>query len=444
MNEQFAKDMNQFDPEALEINIPVIVAKGMIDIMRLTIKEGLNINQEFNAGMDYLRRTDWYKKLSEADRTKVEDKEFKGLITKVLRETKESEEKLKKIREKLKDDKASRKKVVDDLVQFISVKAVNRKITSTEANHLMKYASRIATDSDVQKAFDRFIDEFGQTEINVLRYTTEQIQRINITSRVNEMLKSGMNESDIINSFDTKWQRGVAFDHIERQREVTGEEVSKQWDKLSLDYERKQKRIKKEMRKESLRFENKKLGWMFYILLILAGVCFIWNFIPMRFLIDEYSQKNLDRIIYHNPKLYISQFLLFFPFLMSLLFGIISSFVKEIDNSLKSKGDNFRDKSEDIIGETFWNFENKELEKLFNALYIITGIFFIWFFLHPYLMNDYSSFYIEQILKENPYGYISLFNKLPIIVSFILFIICSVLKIVDNDLKSISRNQKLK
>lgn len=220
------------------------------------------------------------------------------------------------------------------------------------------------------------------------------------------------------------------------------EETYEEYRQRNLGIYKEIKRRKKEGRKESLRFKSKKLGWMFYILLILAGVCFIWSFIPMRFLIDEYSQKNLDKIIYHNPKLYINQYMLSLPFFLSIFFAIIGSFVKEIDNDLKSKNDNFREKSENIMGEKIWNFENKRLGNLFNTLFIFAGICFIWFFLHPYLMNEYSIFYIEQILEENPNGYISLFNKFPILISLILFIICSVLKIVDNDLKSISRNQK--
>src|SRR5690554_1468956 len=137
------------------------------------------------------------------------------------------------------------------------------------------------------------------------------------------------------------------------------EETYEEYRQRNLGIYKEIKRRKKERRKESLRFKSKKLGWMFYILLILAGVCFIWSFIPMRFLIDEYSQKNLDRIIYHNPKLYINQYMLSLPFFLSIFFAIIGSFVKEIDNDLKSKNDNFREKSENIMGEKNWNLDRK-------------------------------------------------------------------------------------
>ncbi|CAL2094706.1 hypothetical protein [Tenacibaculum sp. 190524A02b] len=68
-------ELNNFSKGTLGMNMPVLVAKGMIKAMRLAVKTAKSTIEVIQAGKDYLRSTDWYKQL---------DKEKQGEVDKVL------------------------------------------------------------------------------------------------------------------------------------------------------------------------------------------------------------------------------------------------------------------------------------------------------------------------------------------------------------------------
>ncbi|SED10053.1 hypothetical protein SAMN04489761_4274 [Tenacibaculum sp. MAR_2009_124] len=132
--------------ETLGMNMPIVVARGMIQAMRLavkTAKTGLDI---IEAGRKYVASTDWYKNLNEKDKTNVlsvlndENTVFNNL-DKIVDDVVQREKKKSDIRaEKLKQTTKRLRKKYSDVIDYKNalIKNIRERIDSETISNLTK------------------------------------------------------------------------------------------------------------------------------------------------------------------------------------------------------------------------------------------------------------------------------------------------------------------
>lgn len=69
--ESLENDLDAFGKETLGMNMPVVVAKGAISVMKTSLKTANSIADAIKDAIDYIKTTDWYKSLSESDKNDV-------------------------------------------------------------------------------------------------------------------------------------------------------------------------------------------------------------------------------------------------------------------------------------------------------------------------------------------------------------------------------------
>lgn len=69
---QWENDLDQFGRENLSMGIPLVVAKGAIQAMKAALKAGKLATEVLQAGLDYVRNTQWFKALSQTEQSNIE------------------------------------------------------------------------------------------------------------------------------------------------------------------------------------------------------------------------------------------------------------------------------------------------------------------------------------------------------------------------------------
>ncbi|AGO48864.1 virion structural protein [Cellulophaga phage phi46:3] len=122
--EEFLKqadaDLKKFGDETLGINLPIAIARTAVKAMLLSVKTAKTTAQIIKVGVDAVKETSWYKKLSEADKADINESTIEGLIKSSVDETNQmSNEDAKKLYEEtvdkadkaLEGDKSYKKKI---------------------------------------------------------------------------------------------------------------------------------------------------------------------------------------------------------------------------------------------------------------------------------------------------------------------------------------------
>lgn len=82
-------DLKKFGEETLGINVPVVVARGAIKAMKVVAKTAKTTQEIIDAGLEYVRQTDWYKAAT-ADEKIDADNKFTEYVNKKIDKIKES------------------------------------------------------------------------------------------------------------------------------------------------------------------------------------------------------------------------------------------------------------------------------------------------------------------------------------------------------------------
>lgn len=70
--DEMENNLDQFGKENLSSGIPIVVAKAAIQAMRVAVKSGMAIAEVIEAGLDAVKASEWYKNLSQKDKSQAE------------------------------------------------------------------------------------------------------------------------------------------------------------------------------------------------------------------------------------------------------------------------------------------------------------------------------------------------------------------------------------
>jgi hypothetical protein len=70
--DEMENNLDQFGKENLSSGIPIVVAKAAIQAMRVAVKSGMAIAEVIEAGLDAVKASEWYKNLSQTDKSQAE------------------------------------------------------------------------------------------------------------------------------------------------------------------------------------------------------------------------------------------------------------------------------------------------------------------------------------------------------------------------------------
>jgi hypothetical protein len=222
--------------------IPFKTAKEMISIMKDVAEFTNKSTTIFNAGIDYLKTTEWYENLSTEDKAKVESPVFRNAVGQMIREIGKADKKMEELKSKIKDNKQSKKDAVKTITDFISSSELPKKyITETELKRLMRRAAEVTTFEDMDKAIDKFVQTYEKVMMNAKSREITSGVTLSVREQVDNMLNSGMSEGAIIDSFDSKKDKDIARDQINRSKPSTKKEAIDKWRKTEKEYDEKLK-----------------------------------------------------------------------------------------------------------------------------------------------------------------------------------------------------------
>lgn len=75
--DQQEKNLDNFGKENLSVGIPIVLAKGAIQAMRVAVKAGKLAAEVIQAGLDHVKQSDWYKNLTQKEKDEI-DNDFQG------------------------------------------------------------------------------------------------------------------------------------------------------------------------------------------------------------------------------------------------------------------------------------------------------------------------------------------------------------------------------
>jgi hypothetical protein len=70
--DEMENNLDQFGKENLSVGIPIVAAKAALQAMRTAVKAGQAVADVIQAGLDALKQTDWYKSLTDSEKTQAE------------------------------------------------------------------------------------------------------------------------------------------------------------------------------------------------------------------------------------------------------------------------------------------------------------------------------------------------------------------------------------
>lgn len=155
--DQVDKNLEQFGKETLGMNLPVAVARAAVSAMKLaaaTAKTGADI---VSAGINAVRESNWYKKLSAEQKKSVNENTFQSLIAESIREANRQVQKLEKQKQDVKNylndlksdfeaflkfNEDQKKEIRDKLKSFENLNYISRRTFDAIINQLSQARTR--------------------------------------------------------------------------------------------------------------------------------------------------------------------------------------------------------------------------------------------------------------------------------------------------------------
>jgi hypothetical protein len=235
--------LDQFGKENLGVNLPLVVARQALSAMKLAAQTTKVAADIVSAGLNAIKQTDWYKGLTAKEQKKINLSTVKNLISESVKAISKAESKIQDaqdvindLKTKIKEKSVSDKELYDQVVSAINDNKLVGKLTPTETERLIKYATRIFTKGNEQgraKAFETFANEYLKiSERAKERNKTkkEKSKREVVETKIEKLLEEGKTEQEIIASFNDRMEKMMAKDYFERQKEVDPKEAKQQVD----------------------------------------------------------------------------------------------------------------------------------------------------------------------------------------------------------------------
>ncbi|KUF38973.1 hypothetical protein AS361_03760 [Myroides marinus] len=235
--------LDQFGKENLGVNLPLVVARQALTAMKLAAQTTKVAADIVSAGLNAIKQTDWYKGLTAKEQNKINLSTVKNLISESVKAISKAESKIQDaqdvindLKTKIKEKSVSDRELYDQVVSAINDNKLVGKLTPTETERLIKYATRIFTKGNEQgkaKAFETFANEYlNISERAKERNKTkkEKSSREVVETKIDKLLGEGKTDQEIIASFNDRMEKMMAKDYFERQKEVDPKEAIQQVD----------------------------------------------------------------------------------------------------------------------------------------------------------------------------------------------------------------------
>jgi len=224
-------DLGKFGQDVIGMNLPIVVARLAIKAMKLAVSTAQTTIDVVKAGVDAIKDTDWYKNLSDEKKLLVNENSINSLLQRTIQASIEIDNKLAELRQKVKDGKASKRQIVNDLNTFLALNAIDGILTPTQARVLIKKANNILVARDTNKAFDDFVDYYEKVKDIALSKVNKnkkaQMDFAKIDKQVNDMLSAGKTKQEIIDSFKRVSEKEMAENILTRieDQQITPEQA---------------------------------------------------------------------------------------------------------------------------------------------------------------------------------------------------------------------------
>ncbi|MDM1499071.1 LPD38 domain-containing protein [Myroides odoratimimus] len=235
--------LDQFGKENLGVNLPLVVARQALTAMKLAAQTTKVAADIVSAGLNAIKQTDWYKGLTAKEQKKINLSTVKNLISESVKAISKAESKIQDakgvindLKTKIKEKSISDKELYDQVISAINDNKLVGKLTPTETERLIKYATRIFTKGNEQgraKAFETFANEYLKISERAKergKTKKEKSSREIVESKIGKLLEEGKTEQEIIGSFDDRMEKMMAKDYFERQKEVDPKVAKQQVD----------------------------------------------------------------------------------------------------------------------------------------------------------------------------------------------------------------------
>jgi hypothetical protein len=158
------KRLKDFGDDTLGINIPVVIARGAIKAMKLANNGIATIEDVVQAGIDYIKSTDWYNNLDTAKKAMIDKNTFQSIMDSTIKANNVAKKTIESLREKIKENKINKKQLVADIKNFLANNSIDGVLTPTQANTLITKANQILVAKNTLKAFDEFVDFYNKVK----------------------------------------------------------------------------------------------------------------------------------------------------------------------------------------------------------------------------------------------------------------------------------------
>lgn len=207
--------------------VPLRVAKGMIDMMKAAAEITSSSKNIFQAGIDYIKSTEWYESLGALEKLQIDNPAFRNTLSAMVKELNQAQKDLNHVRQKINSEKQSRKDAVKSLTDFINSKSLKSKLTVGQTNRLIRLAAAVGTAVDIDKAIDRFQKRYeeymsiaAQKEADRKTDNTKKVLK-----EVEKMMDQGMDLDDIVDSFTDPDERKTAEDQVKIYRDMLNNRI---------------------------------------------------------------------------------------------------------------------------------------------------------------------------------------------------------------------------
>lgn len=156
--------LRDFGNETLGINIPVVIARGAIKAMKLANNGIATLEDVVQAGIDYIKSTDWYINLSDINKTAIDKNTFLSVLDSTIKANDVAKKTIESLRQKIQDNKINSKQIVADIKNFLANNSIDGVLTPAQANALIIKANEILTAKDTLKAFDSFVEYYNKVK----------------------------------------------------------------------------------------------------------------------------------------------------------------------------------------------------------------------------------------------------------------------------------------
>ena len=217
--------------------IPLKVAKEMNSAMQMVAEFDNNSKNIFEAGMDAVKLSDWYNKLTPEQQAEIDSPAFRNTIGDMVKTIRDTKKKFKETKEKVKNALKENKTAVKDLTDFINSNELPKRfMTETEIKRLFKRAADVVDD----KSLKEFEKTYQKIMLNVEKRKAKG-DKTPIREQVDNMYNSGVSENAIIDSFSTQKEKDIARDQLNRKKPTTKDESIQKWEKAKEKYKERTK-----------------------------------------------------------------------------------------------------------------------------------------------------------------------------------------------------------